>query len=186
MGRDALLIIDMQNDFILEDAPLCVAQGEAIIPEIRKVLDDFRRRGEPVFHVIREHREDGSDVERSRLGAFLSGTPHCVPGTSGCEIVNGLQPDAGEYRLVKRHYSGFMNTELDFMLRRRGVERLVICGVQYPNCIRMTAFDGMSLGYDVTVITDACGAQTKEIAAANILDMKNIGVECMSVKSFLG
>jgi len=73
-----------------------------------------------------------------------------------------------------------MNTELDFILRRLEVESIVVCGVQYPNCIRATVFDGVALGYDVTLVTDATAAQTEEIAQANIVDIRNIGVECIS------
>jgi len=54
--------------------------------------------------------------------------------------------------------------------------------VQYPNCIRATVFDGVALGYDVTLVTDATAAQTEEIAQANIVDIRNIGVECISTK----
>jgi len=76
----------------------------------------------------------------------------------------------GEYRVVKNRFSGFMNTELDFMLRRLKVETLAVCGTQYPNCIRATVFDAVSLGYETIVITDATSAKTPQIAKANILD----------------
>lgn len=78
-----------------------------------------------------------------------------------------------------------MNTELDFMLRRLGVENLVVTGTQYPNCVRTTVYDGVALDYNVTLITDATSAQTKEVAEANIFDMKNIGVECITTMQFL-
>lgn len=183
--KNALLIIDMQNDFIRHNAPLQVAQGLSIVPQIAKVLAAFRQTGDLVFHVVREHRKDGSDVEKNRKAAFVSGSPHCVPGTKGCEIVSELTPAPHEHRVVKRHYSGFLHTELDLLLRRHNITRLVVCGVQYPNCIRATIFDAVSLGYDVTLVTDACGAQTQEIADANIFDIANIGVVCVTTKAFL-
>jgi len=181
----ALLIIDMQNDFVLPGAPLCVAGAMAIIPNIRRILDLFRQSCRPVFHVVREYREDGSDVETFRLQEFLSGRPCCVPGTSGCDIVDELSPADGEYRLVKNRFSAFMNTELDLMLRRLGVNEIVVAGIQYPNCIRTTIFDGVALGYSVTLITDAAGAQNDEVKMANIHDMADIGVACISSDEFL-
>ncbi len=181
----ALLIIDMQNDFVLPGAPACVAGAYATIPCIRKVLDFFRANSLPVFHVVREYRADGSDIEITRLSGFLNNTPYTVPGTPGCEIVEGLTPIRGEYRVVKNRFSGFMNTELDFMLRRVGATHLVVCGTQYPNCIRATIFDAISYGYPVINITDATSAQTHDIANANITDLKNIGVECIAWDEFL-
>jgi len=78
-----------------------------------------------------------------------------------------------------------MQTELDFILRRLGVTHLVVCGAQYPNCIRTTIFDAVAYGYRVINIIDATSAQTQEIAEANILDIRNIGVECLMLDEFL-
>ena len=108
-----------------------------------------------------------------------------MPGTPGCEIVAGLEPLPGEYRIVKNRFSAFMHTELDFMLRRLGVDTIAVVGIQYPNCIRTTVFDGVAHGYDVILVTDAAGAQTEDIARANILDIANIGVRCLTTDEFL-
>lgn len=183
--NSALLIIDMQNDFVLPGAPVCVAGALDTIPHIIKVLETFRTEKMPVFHVIREHLADGSDIEITRRNSFLNKRPYAVPGTKGCEIVQELKPEREEYRLVKKRFSGFMNTELDLMLRRLKVNHVVVCGTQYPNCIRATIFDAVALGYRVTLVTDATSAQTKEIAKANILDIKNIGVTCLDTDTFL-
>ena len=184
MKKTVLIIIDMQNDFVLPDAPQCIAGAEAIVPNIQKVLELFRSKNLPVFHIYREYREDGSDIEKTRLDDFLTQHKYCVPHTKGCEIIDELIPIEGEYKIVKNRFSGFMQTELDFILRCLGIEKIVICGVQYPNCIRATIFDGVALGYDVTLITDATAAQTEEIAKANIVDIANIGVECITTKLF--
>ncbi|SCY75566.1 cysteine hydrolase family protein [Desulfoluna spongiiphila] len=181
----ALLVIDMQNDFVLPGAPVCVEGALETVPKIRRLLDWFRQARAPVFHVVREYRSDGSDVEANRRGYFLQVGGFVVPGTRGCEIVEGLGPVDGEYRLVKNRYSGFMQTELDMMLRRLGVTRLVVCGTQYPNCVRATIFDAVALGYGVTLVTDAASARTPEIAEANILDIGNIGVVCVDTETFL-
>lgn len=180
----ALFVVDMQNDFVLPDAPMAVAGAMAILPNLTKILAHFRERSATVCHIVREYRDDGSDIELTRLNAFLSKQKYCVPGTKGCEIVDELRPTAGEYRIVKNRFSAFMNTELDFILRRRGISHIVVTGLQYPNCIRATIFDGVALGYTVTLITDATAAQTDEIAQANIRDIANIGVTCVSTAHF--
>ena len=183
--KTALIIIDMQNDFALPGAPMSVAGAMAVLPNIKRVLAHFRAHGLPVFHVVREYRADGSDIEATRLDGFLADQPSCVPGTPGCEIGAGLEPLPGEYRIVKNRFSAFMHTELDFMLRRLGVDTIVVVGIQYPNCIRTTVFDGVAHGYNVLLVTDAAGAQTEEIARANILDIANIGVRCLTTDEFL-
>ena len=180
MKNTALIIIDMQNDFVLPNSSHCIKGALSIVPNLAKVLDTFRKKSLPVFHVYREYREDGSDIEKTRLDDFLAGKKYCVPHTRGCEIIDKLLPVEGEYRIVKNRFSGFMNTELDFILRRLEIETIVVCGIQYPNCIRATIFDGVALGYDVSLITDATAAQTDEIAQANILDIGNIGVDCVT------
>jgi nicotinamidase-related amidase len=181
----ALIIIDMQNDFVLPGAPVCVAGAHATVPRIKRLLDFFRAKAWPVFHVVREYRPDGSDIEFTRLHGFLNDKNYAVPGTEGCEIVADLAPVGGEYRVVKNRFSGFMNTELDFMLRRIGATHLVVCGTQYPNCIRTTIFDAIAHGYPVINVTDATSAQTPQIAEANITDLKNIGVDCITLEEFL-
>ena len=181
----ALIIIDMQNDFVLSGAPMCVAGAAETLPQISSLLSRFRELNRPVFHVVREHRADGSDVDGFRHADFQAGKTFVVPGTTGCEIVEPLQPTASDYRIVKPRFSAFMKTPLDLMLRRLGVNHLVVCGTQYPNCIRATVLDAVSLDYQVTLVTDATSAQSAEIAAANILDMENIGVNCVPCNEWL-
>jgi len=181
----SLIIVDMQNDFVLPGAPACISGAMATIPNIQKLLERFRDNMLPVVFVVREYRADGSDIEITRMDSFLNGRTFCIPGTPGCEIVDGLKPAEGEYRVVKNRYSAFMNTELDYILRRLGIQNIIVCGTQYPVCIRTTVFDGVAHGYNVTVITDSTSAQTLEIAEANIHDIRNIGVECINTVTFL-
>jgi len=184
-NKSALIIVDMQNDFVLPDAPACIAGAMATVPKIQKLLNLFRKQKMPVIYIIREYREDGCDIEITRQKAFLNGKKYCVPGTKGCEIVEALKPLAGEYKIMKNRYSSFMNTELDFILRRLGIRTIVVCGTQYPVCVRTTVFDGVALDYEVILVTDAASAQTNEVADANILDMKNIGVQCIDTDTYL-
>lgn len=178
-NANALFIIDMQNDFVLPGSPCYVAGAQQTIPNIVTVLNTFREKQRPVFHIVREYREDGSDIEAFRYNEFMERQKFGVPGTAGCKIVTQLTPEENEYRIVKNRFSGFMNTELDFMLQRLSISTIVITGTQYPNCVRATAFDAVALGYSVTIITDATSAATDEIAQANIIDLKNIGIRCI-------
>lgn len=178
-SKVALFIIDMQKDFVLPESPSCITGANATIPSIVKILNEFRDRELPIFHIVREYRGDGSDIEKFRLKEFVEKKKYAVPNTSGCEIVDELKPKDNEYRIVKNRFSGFMNTELDFMLRRLEISKIIITGTQYPNCVRATAFDAVALGYDVAVVTDATSAATEGVAMANIIDLQNIGISCI-------
>lgn len=178
MSAIALVIIDMQKDFVLPGAPACVAGAMATVPTLRRLLERARASGWTVIHVTREHRADGSDVELFRRAAFAEGRGICVAGSEGAEIIPELAPLPGELRLLKRRFSAFLFTELDALLRRLGVDTLVIGGTQYPNCVRGTAVDAMSRDYRVVVVTDACSAQTAQVAEANIADLRGMGIAC--------
>jgi len=184
MQRYALLVIDMQNDFVLPDGPLPVPQARAVIPEIRRVLDAFRDRGLPVFHIVRVHRPDGSDVEITRADLFKK-TPFAVAGTRGAAIVDELRPSPGEYIIEKIRMSAFIATGLDLMLRTSGITDLVVTGIQTPNCIRTTVFDAIAYNYPVILLKDAVGAKNDAIHNANVTDMANIGVRVMAARDFV-
>ena len=181
MNKTALLIIDMQNDFVLEGAPMQVQGGLDIIDNVKKVLSLFREHDAPVVHVIRSHDASGEDVEITRKETF-SKTPFTVPGTPGKEVVDALKPLAGEKVVEKKRMSGFFNTSLDAELRSLGVEMVVVAGVQTPNCVRATAFDAVAYNYETYLVEDATAAQTPEIHSSNVLDMKNVGIKIISVK----
>ena len=185
MGRAALLIIDMQNDFVLDGKPLKVAHARRVVPHIQSVLAHFRERNLPVFHIVRVNRKDGSDVEIIRRDLFAK-APFAVEGTPGAAVIDELAPRPGECILKKTRMSAFTGTELDLMLRTLGVTTLVVCGIQTPNCIRTTVFDGIAHNYPVVLVDDATGAASDEIHQANVRDMQNIGVRIVNAADVPG
>ena len=185
MDDIALLIIDMQNDFVLEDSPYRVAGARAVVPKIQGVLAEFRRRSLPVFHIVRVHRADGSDVEIIRQEKFRS-RPFAVAGTPGAAVIDELAPRKGEYIVEKVRMSAFIGTELDLMLRTLGVSKVFITGIQTPNCIRTTVFDAIAFNYPVVLVDDAVGAASEEIHRANVCDMENIGVRIVKTADVPG
>jgi nicotinamidase-related amidase len=181
----ALIVVDMQNDFVLPGAPACVAGAYATLPKIREALTFWRQASWPVIYLYREYRRDGSDIEVTRLESFLRGKPICLPGSEGAKIVQSIAPQAGDYQVMKNRFSGFMDTELDFILRRRNVESIVVCGTQYPCCVRSTLVDGLCYGYSTTCLTDATSAESENVALANIRDLQSMGIHCITVDAFI-
>lgn len=178
----AIIIIDMQNDFVEPDGVLCVAGAKPTIPAIQNLVKYGRDNDWKIIYIIREHRPSGLDVDEPRVPLFTDGKPgYCVPGTWGAEIVKGLEPEKDDLVVAKFRNSAFFNTQLDLILRRLGVNTVILAGTQYPNCVRGTANDAMSYNYETVVCTDACSAKTPEVAQANIYDMRNMGIKCISL-----
>ncbi|KAK9231965.1 hypothetical protein WN943_022206 [Citrus x changshan-huyou] len=182
----ALLVIDMQNDFILDDGLMRVDGGKAIVPNVIKAVEIARQHGILVVWVVREHDPLGRDVELFRQHLYSTGTVGPTSkGSPGAELVDGLEIKEGDYKVVKMRFSAFFATHLNSFLRTAGIDSLVIVGVQTPNCIRQTVFDAVELDYkSITIIVDATAAATPEIHAANIFDMKNVGVAALSLQEW--
>lgn len=106
-----------------------------------------------------------------------------MTGTAGAGLVKGLSSNPEQdYVVIKKRFSAFMHTHLDALLRRLGVENVVICGVQTPNCIRATAFDAVSLDYpQVTVLSDATASASSSVQASNLEDMRHVGIKVVTV-----
>ncbi|HHY41095.1 MAG TPA: cysteine hydrolase [Syntrophaceticus sp.] len=185
MGKTALLIIDMQNDFCLPGAPFEIKDAMSVVPQIKKALDASRNCGLPIIYVIRHYRPDGSDVEITRYHDFMKKGGACIRGTKGAEIIDELKPLKGDYIITKRRWSAFFQTELDILLRRLNVNQIVVTGIQTPNCIRATVWDANSLDYEVIVLTDGTAAKTPDVHRANLYDMQNIGIQLMATDEFI-
>src|SRR5205809_7914949 len=113
-SRSALLIVDMQNDFVRPPAPLATPRGLEIVPAIAALAEEVRRRGLPVVYTQEQHRPDRTDY-----GVELHfEPPHCEEGSGGDEIVAGLEPQPGDVVIRrKRRYDAFLGTDLDLWLR---------------------------------------------------------------------
>ncbi len=186
--RTALIIIDMQRGFISKSSPLCISGAEATVPACAALAENCRRRGVPVFFVIRRYRADGSDVEHTRYDAWLRGgkplSPGCPEEVSDA-MPEELCPRTGDYIIVKPRFSAFFGTELDVMLRRLGVDTLLLAGTTTPNCIRTACYDGLSLEYNIAVVSDCTSSVSEEIQAANLRDMANVGARIISSADFI-
>ena len=181
LAPPALIIIDLQKDFVAL-SPLI----RDSVPRVRRLLDHFREKQWPVFHVIREYKADLSNVENVRRERYAQGTPLVIEGTPGQEIVEELTPRENETVIVKPRFSAFFKTGLDTKLAEKGVGTIVVSGTVTPNCVRSTVYDGVSLDYRVVVVEDCVSAEEEDIQQANLKDMRNLGVEVLGLEEFIG
>jgi nicotinamidase-related amidase len=143
--QQALLVIDMLNDFVLPGAPLEVPANRDILPALRARIDAARADNVPVIYVCDAH--DADDPEFAKMGW----PPHAVAGTSGADIVAELEPAPGEVVVNKKTYSSFFETELEAVLRKLQVEELVVIGCVSNICIMSAVADAALRGYEVMV-----------------------------------
>ena len=176
MGRTALLIIDMQNDMAHQDGRTLIPDAAHKTSVMGAILDAFREAREPVIHVVRSYRADTWDVERFRTPAFQADRGFLVEGTWGQRIVDRLTPEPGEPVIVKQRFSAFAFTELDLLLRRAGVSKVVVVGENLPNCPRKTMYDAVGLDYDVVAVADALATTSDDTHRMNLQDLAAIGV----------
>jgi nicotinamidase-related amidase len=156
--RTALIIVDMQNDFLLPGAQGHTPDGLNIIPNIRKLSDSCRSVGIPVIYVVHVLRRDGSDV--GILGEiFGEGVRSIVlEGSMGAEIHGDLKPQKEDIVIKKLRFSAFQGTELETLLRSKGVDTVMIAGVTTETCCETTARDAMHREFKVVFISDATAA----------------------------
>ena len=167
----ALLVIDMENDFVAAAAVQETPEGRAIIPAINRLIAWARLLRIPIIFTHEMHRPDGSDY-----GIELEYDPiHCLENTPGCELIEGLDVRAQDYRIRnKRRYDCFLGTDLDLLLRCQKQENLICCGVTTHVCVMSTVYTARNLDYRVLVPQDAVAAVSPEHQAAALLCMSDV------------
>lgn len=184
-ARAAFLLIDMQNGFIDAASPLCIAGAAATVPACAHALAAAREHGLAVFHVRRAYAADGSDVEAVRWEAWAEGgRPLSSADPMSLACPSELAPAPGEPVVVKPSWSAFFGTDLDVLLRARGIGTLVLAGTTTPNCVRSTAYDGLARGFNVAVLRDATSSRSPEAQEANLADMEAAGIQLIHTDDF--
>ena len=148
----ALIVVDMQNDFVKPGGALVVETAAATIPAIRRLLALVRAKGMKVFFTQDTHEE--GDIEFPIWG------PHVLRGTWGWQIVDELAPRPGERVIEKLRYDGFFGTPLDHELRLAGIQSVIVCGTVANICVLHTAGSAALRGYRVVLLIDAISAIT--------------------------
>jgi nicotinamidase-related amidase len=172
LDRTALIIIDMQRDF-LEPGGFGETLGNdvsllaAAIAPCRTVLEAARSAKMLVIHTREGHRPDLSDapkakVERGapsmRIGAPGPMGRILIRGEPGHDIIPALYPIPGEPVIDKPGKGAFYQTDLDLMLHNRGIENLLVCGVTTEVCVNTTVREANDRGYRCIVVADGCGS----------------------------
>ena len=167
--RTALLVVDLQNDFADPAGTLAVAGGEAIVPVVNAAVRSAQEDGALI--VVTQDWHPETTPHFAKDGGVWP--VHCVAGTWGAELHPSFAVPVDVPRVRKGTngedgYSGFTMrdpesgdetpTELEDLLRRRHIERVVVCGLATDYCVKATALDALRLGFDVALLGDAVAA----------------------------
>jgi nicotinamidase-related amidase len=152
-GASALIIVDMQNDFVDSRGTLCVPGARGTIPAIRRLIDLARAHKIPVIYTQDWHAPD--DPEFGVWGR------HAVGGSWGAEIVPELSPAPEDIVVRKLRYDGFFGTTLEQELHSRSVQMVMITGTVSNICVLHTAGSAALRGIHVIVPVDAVSAITE-------------------------
>lgn len=176
LERPALLIVDMQNDFVRKGAPLEVPDARATIPANRALIAAFRDRGLPVVYT--------KFLAGQEYTLLWEWSPQCRPPTKCCwkghrrryadatgdldcaDVVEELYPLTGEDIVEKHGYGSFHDTDLADRLRARAIRSLVVTGTVTQICVEETAREAFHHGFRTTVISDAVSSFAPDLHTA--------------------
>jgi nicotinamidase/pyrazinamidase len=198
-GHDALLVVDVQNDFCPGGA-LAVPDGDAIVPLVNRLArrfahvvltQDWHPAGHASFASAHPGKQPFETIELD-YGNQILWPDHCVQGTEGARFHTGLDISHAELVLRKGYdraidsYSAFREndrktpTGLAGYLKERGFERLILCGLATDFCVLFSALDGRAAGFEVAVALAACrGIDTEGSLARALSAMREAGVSLL-------
>ena len=159
-GKAALLVIDVQHDFIDDTAPVHCVGGKEMLPRIKRLIGACRNANIPIIYTQEVHRASGIDMGRELDGSEPN---HCLLGTRGVEIMEEVAPDPSDIIVPKPRYNAFLGTDLEFVLNGLRVlphDTLIICGDATNVCVHYTSAEAHQRDYRLKVVEDCCAGSS--------------------------
>lgn len=177
-AKTALLLLHWQNDIVTpggrvaDDLPKRLAEAHTI-EHTQAVLKASRERGMLVIFVNGSHRPGYPEVPArpSPLMSHLVQSGGLIRGTWGTEVIDQLKPRADEIVIDNSSTSGFCNTELDIILRNKGITDLALTGFATNWVVESTARDGVNRGYFIYILNDCCNSLNDEMHNWTLTDI---------------
>src|SRR5690606_39768229 len=146
------------SDVCSSDLPLEASMAYQSLPKLKELIQFCRDKGITIVYTRHAHDEDGSDMGLFReIYPGLGEGAALIQGKRGAEIYEEIAPQKGDLVVRKQRYSGFFQTNLDLLLRNRGIKDVAIAGATSEDCCLATARDAMYRGYRVAFLEDVTG-----------------------------
>jgi ureidoacrylate peracid hydrolase len=157
----------MQNFFLNPNSPTFTCGGLAILPNVKRLIDAFRKAQRPVIFTRHVHHPD--KIDAGIMQWWWDGM--CLEGSPESEVHNEITPLKNEKQILKHRYSAFYNTDLETVLRVQKIDDLVISGIMTNMCCESTARDAYFRDYRVFFLADATGSINEEMHLASLLNL---------------
>lgn len=154
-AKTALIVVDMENDFVVEGAPMAPPDALRILENLQRVIETCRAHGIPVIYTTHVHRSNRCDMGLLSHAPWLGTGESLVDGSEGIEIYPDIAPRADEIVIKKHRFSAFFGTDLEIVLRGMGITTVAITGVTSENCCHATARDAFFRDFEVMFLSDA-------------------------------
>ena len=181
-ARTALVVVDMQNDFVRQGAPQEVPEARQTFGPIQKLLQRFRESRMPIIYT--------KFIAGPNETLMWTWSPECGPEQRSCwkgvrrfyrdvgkelegpDIVDEIAPDPGDYVIEKYGYSAFFRTPVDDILRANHVDHLVVCGTVSQICVEDTVHGAFHHGYRTVAVSDAVSSYDEELHRATLRNIE--------------
>jgi len=200
LSKSALITIDTQCDFVSPGAAAEVPGSMDIIPHMKSLLMAYRKCDLPIIHIVRLYMPDGSNADLCRKGMVEEGMSIIALDSGGAELVAELKPNSKvqldaelllkgeiqnwgkkEFVIYKPRWGAFYKTPLNSHLENLGVNTLVLCGCNFPNCPRTTIYEASERDYRIVIVEDAVSG----IYEKGKEELRHIGVRIWPTSSVL-
>ncbi len=172
-----LIVVDVQNDFCSPKGAAALRGSDVtaamqMVPRLVRLIDEARKVSLPIVYVRTTHSEwtDTPSWLYRRPGGKEAKT--CREGTWGAEFYEGIEPLPHERVVIKHRYSSFINTDLNTVLKAKGVESVLVTGVATNVCVETTARDAFMYDYYVTMVSDCSAAYSEAMHQSTLENIR--------------
>jgi len=182
----ALIVVDVQNDFAANEGAMgregfdC-SMSQQMAPRLVKFIDETRKAKVPIIYIQNVYNSEPNwylsevwleHAGRRRKGSYTE-RPVCVRGSWGWDFYDGIKPLPNEIVVTKHRFSAFIGTDLDLILRSRGIKTLIMTGIATNVCVETTARMGFLLDYYIVFVSDCVAAYKKHLHDATLENIEN-------------
>lgn len=172
-----LLVVDVQNDFVSSKGSAAqrgddVNAAQAMVPRLTRLIEEARRVGLTIVYIRTTHSEwtdTPSWIYRKSQEKTLS---TCREGSWGAEFYDGISPLPDERVVIKHRYSAFINTDLNTVLKAKGIQSVLVTGVATNVCVETTTRDAYMFDYYVTMVEDCAAAYEPRLHEGTLENMR--------------